>query len=325
MRFIKKEFCVRFVAGIVFSILLMSLEGFIFPGVVTAIEKKEPYKSSSPINQNTEDVSAFNGAEHWQFRDLDGKAIELGQLKGKVIFINIWATWCMPCVVEMQSIQKLYSAFQNEEIVFLIASNQNKNTVQRFYEKNNFTFSVYLIDYSLPTTFQTMSIPATFIINREGEIALKHIGATDWNHSSCHKFIRSLLSPQSDNSSERMTTNAAPEMSNGLSLVGNWEAQIPGNKYQMRVCWNEEKKRYEGVLIKQGPISQYAGFAVGELVWEATPTDNLNVMIQQQKLRWGANGVSRKYEWMNGTVYLDRGSTDELVTSIVKFYRVQER
>lgn len=106
-----------------------------------------------------------------------------------------------------------------------------------------------------------------------------------------------------------------------VSLVGEWEAQIPDNAYHVQVTWNEEKNRYEGILTKQGRVSQNVGFSLGELVWKGTPTDNMNVIIEQQKLRWGKNGVSTKYEWLNGTMYLDRSSRDELVTSMVRFHK----
>lgn len=184
MLFSINRFCVRFGKIIALAVLLMLLEAFIISGTVTAIE-------------NEDDVLIFGGAERWRFHDLDGSSFELGRFKGKVIFINIWATWCVPCIFEMPSIEKLYNAFQNEDIVFLIASNEDKNTVQKFYEKNNFKFPVYLID-RVPSAFQTMGIPSSFIINREGQIVLRHMGTADWNDQSCHEFIRALLSPQSD-------------------------------------------------------------------------------------------------------------------------------
>ena len=190
MRFIKKYLCISYIRGIVLSILFIFLECSIYTDVVAALGSE----SGMPSTQNTENISDVDRDGDWKFHDLDGTAFELGQFKGKVIFINIWATWCMPCVFEMQSIQKLYDAYKTEDIVFLIASNEDKNTVQKFYKENKYTFPVYLIHPQLPYSFQSTGFPSTFIIDRKGNIVLRHLGAADWNDKSCHEFISSLLS-----------------------------------------------------------------------------------------------------------------------------------
>jgi peroxiredoxin len=175
--------------GIVLSILLLLVNGFIDIAVVNASEN-EP---NVPITQDIENISNNDRALKWQFRDLEDATFELGQFKGKVIFINIWATWCMPCTYEMQSIQKLYEAFKKEDVVFLIASNENKDTVKKFCEEKKYTFPIYIIDPQLPEPFQSPTIPSTFIIDRKGKIVLHRTQTEDWNQQSCHEFIRGLI------------------------------------------------------------------------------------------------------------------------------------
>lgn len=190
MQFKKKCLCLRITKGIRLLILFIFLEGFIFSDTTTATESN----ANQPGTKNTEDISDVDSAKDWKFHDFDGNTYELGHFKGKVIFINVWATWCMPCIAEMQSIQKLYDSFNNDDVVFLIASNENKEIVKRFYEESKYTFPVYLIDPLSPQPFQSSILPTTFVIDRKGNIALKRIGASDWHEQSCHEYIRSLLS-----------------------------------------------------------------------------------------------------------------------------------
>jgi hypothetical protein len=112
-------------------------------------------------------------------------------------------------------------------------------------------------------------------------------------------------------------------ITSGISLIGMWEAQLPNNAYHMKVSWNEGLQRYEGVLIKNGYLSQSVGFSLGELVWTGTLTDNQSKLIEQQKGRWGVNGVSTGFQWSNGTINLDSSSSNELVTSTARFRRIQ--
>lgn len=184
MIFFNKRIFKRFAAGLVFSALLLSTEGFFFTGEIGA----------------TENQSVFDEAEHWNISNLDGETLEFGQFRGKIIFINIWATWCMPCIVEMKSIQDLYNTFKDEDVVFIIVSDEKTKTVQEFVEKNRYTFPVYLTDRGLPSAFKSIGIPATFIINREGKMVLNHIGSVDWNQQSSHEFIRDLLAGKQGNS-----------------------------------------------------------------------------------------------------------------------------
>ena len=98
-------------------------------------------------------------------------------------------------------------------------------------------------------------------------------------------------------------------------FVGTWEAQVPDNRWQMKVTWNSQANRYEGTLAKQGQRSLYAGFSLGELCWTATVFDE-HTMNVQQKYRWGSNGVSTRFEWGSGVVDLDR-STENTFTMVV--------
>jgi hypothetical protein len=86
-------------------------------------------------------------------------------------------------------------------------------------------------------------------------------------------------------------------------LTGKWEAQASNNRWQMQVTWNSRENRYEGVLTKQGQLSQYVGFSINELVWTATMVDK-DKMTVQQEYRAGSNGVSTRSQWVSGVINL---------------------
>jgi hypothetical protein len=117
-------------------------------------------------------------------------------------------------------------------------------------------------------------------------------------------------------------SSPAPADARRAFLLGTWEAQIPGNYYHMRVSWNQEVQWYEGILALQGEASENVGFILGEPVWRAVPRGNPVIMREEQKWRSGSNGLSTNVWWSSGTVYLDKSSQDELVTSTAIFRRV---
>ncbi len=123
---------------------------------------------------------------------LDGRETTLGEHRGKVVFVNVWATWCGPCVNEMPGIQALYDSARKEGVAFVLVSEEKSEVVKTFVEQEKYSFPVFTSE-NLPDKFKTQGIPATFVVNRQGAIVHKHVGSADWNTESCRKFLRSLL------------------------------------------------------------------------------------------------------------------------------------
>ena len=117
----------------------------------------------------------------------DGTEISGSELKNKVIFINLWATWCPPCIAEMPSIQKLHSDY-SDKVLFLLISNESFEKTNRFKKAKGYDFLVYRPS-SIPQPLYGKSIPRTLIIDSEGKIKVEKTGAVDWNSNK----IRSLL------------------------------------------------------------------------------------------------------------------------------------
>ena len=107
-----------------------------------------------------------------------------------------------------------------------------------------------------------------------------------------------------------------------LNLRGSWESTDQNNRWKMCVTWSSLSSRWEGHLSKNGYASGVVGFSVGELVWVATPTSSTSRLKEQQKYRWGRNGVSTGFEWDDGIVYLLKSTNVSLVTSTSTFNRM---
>ncbi len=132
---------------------------------------------------------------NFNIKTLTGDVIDFNQYKGKVLFINLWATWCGPCRVEMPSIQKLYDGLDHDKIQFIMLSldrDDAVNKINMYAAKNNFTFPIYTSSGSLPTQFQVPSIPTTFIIDLSGNIVSKKVGTTNFNTNKFKKYLEDL-------------------------------------------------------------------------------------------------------------------------------------
>lgn len=127
-----------------------------------------------------------------RLRDLEGRAVSLADYKGKPVFVTFWATWCGYCKAEMPSIQKLYESMKGEDVVFLMVSSEDKGKFGPFMEKNRYTLPSLQQVGDLPAVYRTQGIPATFILDKQGKIAHKQVGAMDWDNDEIRKLLRDL-------------------------------------------------------------------------------------------------------------------------------------
>lgn len=131
---------------------------------------------------------------NWTVHSLDGREFNMADAKGKVVFVNFWATWCLPCRAEMSSIQSLYDKVKDEGVIFLCVSKEDGATVSEFVREKGYTFPIYTRSPELPLVFDVEGIPTTFIIGPDGKIALRHVGAAKWDDEGSVNFIRGLRS-----------------------------------------------------------------------------------------------------------------------------------
>ncbi|MGH7949180.1 MAG: TlpA family protein disulfide reductase, partial [Candidatus Binataceae bacterium] len=128
---------------------------------------------------------------------LDGGELTLKSLRGKVVFLNFWATWCAPCRDEMPSMQVLDDSLGGNPDFVMIAVSQDergRQAVKPYVEKNGFRFKVLLDpDGRLASSYGLTGVPETFIIDRSGRIVAHHMGAFDWSRPDVRDALKRML------------------------------------------------------------------------------------------------------------------------------------
>ncbi|HEX6847171.1 MAG TPA: TlpA disulfide reductase family protein [Chitinophagaceae bacterium] len=112
---------------------------------------------------------------------LTGNKIDLKQYKGKTVFINFWATWCKPCVLEMPTIRNAIDLLKNHDIEFLFASDEDPDVIRLFEKKHGYQFN-----YCRVNNIEELGItilPTTFIFDKEGRQVYSEIGYQKWDDS----------------------------------------------------------------------------------------------------------------------------------------------
>ena len=128
----------------------------------------------------------------WRLRDLNGNELNFLDTKGKVVFINLWATWCPPCIAEFQNIQDLYNDYKND-VVFLLVSDESLATIKKFLDKKGYDIPIFSPLSNYPDDINPRSIPRTYIIDKEGNIVVDKKGAANWNSDTVRNQLDILL------------------------------------------------------------------------------------------------------------------------------------
>ena len=128
----------------------------------------------------------------WDLKGINTADYNFENAKGKVAFINYWATWCPPCREEMPSIQKLYIDYK-DKVEFVFITKEDAETVNSFLNKKNYSLPSYNEKSKSPSEFYYSSIPTTFVLNKKGEIVDYVVGSANWNTSSFRKKLDKLL------------------------------------------------------------------------------------------------------------------------------------
>ncbi len=150
---------------------------------------------SGLVNASTTSNSKTPFDYNFTIKDLTGKKMEFKEFRGKVIFLNLWATWCGPCRSEMAAIQKLYENMDKEKVSFVMLSLDKDiqlEKVKAFVNSRSFTFPVYMPSGYLADQLQVPSIPTTFIITKDGVIDLKEVGMKNYNTTKFKKYLENL-------------------------------------------------------------------------------------------------------------------------------------
>ncbi|NOX33710.1 MAG: TlpA family protein disulfide reductase [Deltaproteobacteria bacterium] len=141
-------------------------------------------------------VAVGTMAPDFSLPDLEGKTVSLSDFRGKLVLLNIWATWCRPCIDEMPSIEKLYKKFNQDDFQILAVSidTKGKKAVYPFMKLYNLHFKALLDKRgAVQKAYQATGVPESFIIDKNGIIIQKVIGSFDWSSPEIFQYLKKQL------------------------------------------------------------------------------------------------------------------------------------
>jgi peroxiredoxin len=152
--------------------------------------------SEGPTSHLAPTVAAGRLAPDFKLVSLDGQAASLSAMRGKVVFLNLWATWCPPCREEMPSIQALSRHFQKDTgfVVLTVSEDSDPSRVAPFIKRNNFDFRVLLDPRNrVAEAYNVSGLPESFVIGRDGRIVAHHVGPYDWSNPDIREALQDLI------------------------------------------------------------------------------------------------------------------------------------
>ncbi|MBI4379063.1 MAG: TlpA family protein disulfide reductase [Nitrospinae bacterium] len=177
------------VASFIVLVLGLAIAFLIWKAGQTGVPKEPPKVTDSKIEGTP--------APDFTLPDLNGVNHTLSRFKGKVVFLNIWATWCKPCKDEMPSMEKLHQRFKDRDFIMLAVSidKDGKNAVEPFMKEYNLTFPALLDPDGITSKlYKTTGVPETFIIDKNGNVILKTIGPRDWGKEIIFEVFEKIIS-----------------------------------------------------------------------------------------------------------------------------------
>jgi thiol-disulfide isomerase/thioredoxin len=155
---------------------------------------QQVFLKTGVVNVSVNDEDEFTADYNFRLIDSEGNKLDVRDLQGKTIFINMWATWCAPCVAEMPSINDLYNKIENkEDIIFLMISyDRDMRTARGWVKRKGFDFPVYQLASALPDMYETGVVPTTFVISPEGKIVLSKTGMANYDTRRFMKFLNKM-------------------------------------------------------------------------------------------------------------------------------------
>ena len=172
-------------------LMLIVLALLVVCGAVYLYTAGNPSPTYAPVKA----VAPGSPAPDFQLEDNNGNQISLSALRGKVVLVNFWATWCPPCRAEMPSMEKLNNAMAGEDFVML-AINVEANgrlSVAEFLKETSHTFPILYDEQGVvQQLYGVYKFPESFVITKDGMIDDKVIGAIDWAHPETIAYFKGL-------------------------------------------------------------------------------------------------------------------------------------
>ena len=141
------------------------------------------------IQNNTEKIKADLD---FALIDSEGNSKSLKDFRGKVIFLNLWATWCPPCIAEMPNIDSLHEEMGDEIAFVMLSLDQDFEKAINFNKYKEYDLPIFKPASYLPRMYESNSIPTTYVIDADGYLALTHYGMADYDSIEFKNFLKSL-------------------------------------------------------------------------------------------------------------------------------------
>jgi len=184
-----KKFWERFISAAVLVTLAVAVAGLMFFKIA---QHKIALSLRPPVLQRES-----KSAPDLTYHTLEGAVRHTSASRGKVVFLDLWGTWCVQCVAEMPTVQTLYDHYRSDpDVEFLIVSRLDSPFAVRSYAyRNHLDLPFYVTeDEDVPESMHLNQYPSTFIYARDGSIAAQHSGAGNWSDESVIQFIDNLKS-----------------------------------------------------------------------------------------------------------------------------------
>lgn len=121
-----------------------------------------------------------------------GNTLSLADFKGKAIFMNMWATWCPPCIAEMPNINKLYKEMGHDVAFVMVSLDEDFETAKSFNNRKGFDLPIYTLQSRRPAMYQSTTVPTTYVISADGNLMLTHKGMANYNTSKFRSFLEGI-------------------------------------------------------------------------------------------------------------------------------------
>lgn len=156
-------------------------------GIACAMPSRAPATGTAPSE----------AAEYgWRLREVSGGTIDFAAFRGRPVLMNVWATWCPPCVAELGSLRALRDSVAADSIrasvAFVFVAPEPSERVAAFLAKTGLDIPAFVEIDPVPGSYDVQALPTTIVIDRHGQIVLRHRGAADWNTPAMRDFLREL-------------------------------------------------------------------------------------------------------------------------------------
>ena len=180
MNFLKKN--------IIYIILVVVLSAFAIIKPLRDFVSEQIAMSPTVEKINNETILS-DDVLNIDLKGINTTSTNLKNLRGKVLFLNFWGTWCPPCRTEWPTIEKLYELRKDKLEFALIAMQDQEEDVKKFLKENNYTAPVYIAESPLDPKILPTAFPTTYLIGKDGRILKKEDSSMDWSKDSILEFI----------------------------------------------------------------------------------------------------------------------------------------